>query len=221
MKQLAILFAIIILSIIGYNQFVNYKRFNPPANYQLKANSSIDVNYYDRPFLNEYYRKIAEVNTFVLKEWTDKHIDVRSPKKSNNASNAAVAQYQQMLADVQFYEAILLQSATLKTKGYSNADIQEWQQSGVDPSKLKEFKKNNEVRETIMNTLKSKTWTVGDKGAGVWELQKLLIAKGYEMPKDGIFSTITQSAIMDFEEKNDLFPDGVVDEYSLNLLLRP
>ncbi len=221
MKQLAIAFAIVILLVIGYNQYVNYTRFHPPHNYQLSANSKIDINYYDKPFLNEYYRKIASANTFALQAWTDRGIDVRAPKKSNEATQIAVASYNQLVADVQYYEAILIQSAELKTKGYSNADIQEWQNSGVDPSKLKEFRKNNEVRETLMNTLKSRTWSVGDKGAGVWELQKLLIAKGYDMPKDGIFSTITRDAIKDFEEKNDLYPDGVMDEYALNLLLRP
>ena len=221
MKQLAIAFATIIFLVIGYNQFINYKRFHPPQNYQLAANSKIDVNYYDKPFLNEYYRKIAAANSFALMQWTDKAIDVRAPKKNNEATQIAVENYNLLVADVNYYEAILIQSAELKTKGYSNADIQEWQSSGVDPSKLKEFRKNNEVRETLMNTLKSRTWSVGDKGAGVWELQKLLIAKGYTMPKDGIFSIITRDAIKDFEEKNDLYPDGIMDEYSLNLLLRP
>lgn len=221
MKQIIIAISFVILFVIGYNQYINYKRFHPPANYKISPNSKIDINYFDKPFLNEYYRKIESANSHALLSWTNHHIDVRAPKKANEKTRIAVEQYNKLKADVQFYESILVQSSELKAKGYSNADIMEWQQSGVDPSKLKEFKKNNEVRESLMNTLKSRSWSVGDKGAGVYELQKLLIAKGYDMPKDGIFSSITQAAIKDFEEKNDLYPDGVIDEYALNLLLRP
>jgi hypothetical protein len=221
MKQLAIFLAIVILGAIGYNQFINYRRFHPAKNYEIVANNKIDLTYYDKAFLNEYYRKIGDANSYALECWVDRGIDVRAPKKSNDITNKSVEKYNQLKADVNYFEAILIQSNELKTKGYSNSDIQEWQTSGVDPSKLKEFKQNNEVRESLMNTLKSRIWSVGDKGAGVWELQKLLKAKGYDMPVDGIFSTLTKEAILDFETKNNLYPDGVIDEYALNLLLRP
>ena len=43
MKQLAIFLAIVILGAIGYNQFINYRRFHPAKNYEIVANNKIAI----------------------------------------------------------------------------------------------------------------------------------------------------------------------------------
>lgn len=39
------------------------------------------------------------------------------------------------------------------------------------------------------------------------------------MPFDGIFKSETRIAVIDFETKHNLFPDGQIDEYTLEALL--
>ena len=50
----------------------------------------------------------------------------------------------------------------------------------------------------------------GSKGSEVTELQKLLNQNGYSLDEDGIFGTKTQSAVKDYQQKNNLDVDGIV-----------
>ena len=50
----------------------------------------------------------------------------------------------------------------------------------------------------------------GSKGSEVTELQKLLNQNGYSLDTDGIFGTKTQSAVKDYQQKNNLDVDGIV-----------
>ena len=59
----------------------------------------------------------------------------------------------------------------------------------------------------------------GEKSAFVYELQKLLTKKGFDIPVDGVYQNITSDALKSFEEKNNLFPDGKVDLMTLKALL--
>lgn len=51
---------------------------------------------------------------------------------------------------------------------------------------------------------------IGNKGTRVSELQKSLNKIGYTIVIDGVFGTITKFAILDFQSKNGLVPDGIV-----------
>lgn len=53
----------------------------------------------------------------------------------------------------------------------------------------------------------------------VYELQKLLIAKGYGIPLDGVFKTATLEALRAFEVSKNLYPDGRLDALTLSFLL--
>ena len=50
----------------------------------------------------------------------------------------------------------------------------------------------------------------GSKGSDVTELQKLLNQNGYSLDEDGIFGTKTQTAVKDYQQKNNLDVDGIV-----------
>ena len=50
----------------------------------------------------------------------------------------------------------------------------------------------------------------GSQGSDVTELQKLLNQNGYSLAEDGVFGSKTQSAVKDYQQKNNLSVDGIV-----------
>ena len=50
----------------------------------------------------------------------------------------------------------------------------------------------------------------GSQGSDVTELQKLLNKNGYSLAEDGVFGSKTQSAVKDYQQKNNLSVDGIV-----------
>ena len=63
------------------------------------------------------------------------------------------------------------------------------------------------------------TLTRGDRGATVTELQKGLAALGFATGRpDGTFGATTEAAVVDFQQSNNLPPDGIVGSDTVRLL---
>jgi hypothetical protein len=59
----------------------------------------------------------------------------------------------------------------------------------------------------------------GDAGAAVTQLQKGLVALGFSAgTPDGTFGAATEAAVVDFQQSNDLTPDGIVGTDTVRLL---
>jgi hypothetical protein len=59
----------------------------------------------------------------------------------------------------------------------------------------------------------------GDRGSAVVTLQKALAALGFATGRpDGVFGQITAAAVVDFQQSNNLSPDGVVGTDTVRLL---
>ena len=59
----------------------------------------------------------------------------------------------------------------------------------------------------------------GDRGAAVTQLQKGLVALGFSAGQpDGAFGATTEAAVIDFQQSNDLPPDGLVGTDTVRLL---
>ncbi len=59
----------------------------------------------------------------------------------------------------------------------------------------------------------------GDRGSAVVQLQKGLAALGFAAGEpDGVFGATTEAAVVDFQESNNLTPDGVVGTDTVRLL---
>jgi hypothetical protein len=59
----------------------------------------------------------------------------------------------------------------------------------------------------------------GDTGAAVTQLQKGLVALGFSAgTPDGTFGAATEAAVVDFQQSNDLTPDGIVGTDTVRLL---
>ena len=60
----------------------------------------------------------------------------------------------------------------------------------------------------------------GSKGSDVTELQKLLNKNGYKLTEDGIFGKNTQSAVKDYQKKNNLSVDGIAGKNTWGALTK-
>ena len=216
MKQIIILLLIIIASIIGYGKYSDYKRYNAPeVNYRTEA--QIDVAYHDQVLLLNYNEAIENLNGYVMLQWTANEIDVRTPEDDNLESKNAVEKYAKKLAKVRYYEAILKNSLQLKEKGLSNTQIKFIQENGIDLETYQRKLKYEKIKSLLTTNIKLYN---GSKNAIIYEVQKELNNKGYQLTIDGVYRIETLNAIKKFEESNNLLADGLLDELTVEMIFQ-
>ena len=216
MKQLIILLLLIILFIIGYGQYSQYKRFNSP-NVDYKTDKQLDLEYHNQEKIMSYNEAIEDLNSFVIMQWTVNDIDVRTPEDDDEETKLAVANYSKKLAKIKYYENQLEKSATLKEKGLSNEEIKYLEKTGTDLNSHIKTLANNKIK-SMFNAKERIRY--GEKSALIYEVQKKLIANGLNIKSDGFYKTETLNAIKTFEEKNNLYADGVLDVLTLDALFK-
>ena len=219
MKQILIVILVVILLIFGYNQYSNYKRFHSPG-VDYVSDKKIDLNYHDKSFLLNYYQAIEDLNSYVRMQWVTQGVDVRNPENDDDDTKNALLGYNKKLGTVKFYEDKLIESAKLKNQGISNKEIIVFEQNGLKPNDYKQFLKRKYLLDTFKRNPEKYSLKVGDYSSFIFELQKRLALKGYEIPADGLFRDITFNAVRDFEEINGLFPDGKIDLLTLEYLMQ-
>lgn len=220
MKQIIIFLLSIILLILGYNLYHNYKRFHAPGT-DYVSREKIDLKYHDAGTLLNYYQAVEDLNGYVRLQWSTQSIDVRNPDDTDDDTKAAVAIYTSKLGNVKYYEDRLVQSLKMKNEGLRDSDVIAFEESGCKGKDYNEFIKRKFLMETFKSNPEKYSLKIGDFNTFVFELQKLLVKKGYNLPVDGLFRDITLKSIGAFEQKNGLFPDGKIDTVTLDYLLRP
>lgn len=216
MKQLIIVLLLIIASIIGFGKYQQYQRYNSPK-VDYKTDKKLDLEYYNQEFLMNYYEAIEDLNSYVMMQWSANNIDVRTPEDDGIETKRAVAHYAKKLAKINYYETKLIRSATLKEDGLTNKEIKFLEENG---SNLKRYKQQQEIlkiKSMFVNTTKL---SYGQKSALIYEIQKKLVQKGFQINVDGIYKVQTKTAIQNFEEKNNLFADGFLDVLTLDALFK-
>jgi hypothetical protein len=216
MKQIIIFLLVIILLIIGYSQYKQYKRFTL-ENYEYQVNDSIDLDYHDKSFLLDYYEAVEELNGYVITQWSANEIDVRTPEEDDEEHQFALKEYAKSLAKVKFYEDQLLKSVELKSKGMSNEDIKLYEEEGVTMKEKQRIEHKIKLHKMFDDA--SKSLRIGDQSAFIYEIQKLLKNKGHDIPLDGVLRNITTEALMAFETKHGLYADGRLDVFTLEKLV--
>ncbi|SFC97335.1 peptidoglycan-binding domain-containing protein [Algibacter pectinivorans] len=217
MKQIIIFLLVIIVLAIGYNIYKEHKRFTPPE-YEYVTNKNIDLNYHDRSFLLNYYKAVEDLNGHVITQWSANGIDVRNSDSDDEEELAAISKYTDKLGAVKFYEDQLVKSKTLKDSGLTNANIKLLETKGISIAEFEKEKVQSKLIALFNDNISE--LRVGQKSVFVYELQKLLVKNGFDIPVDGLYKTITRDAILSFEEKNGLFPDGKVDLLTFEALLK-
>lgn len=216
MKQIIIFLLIIILALIGYGKYSQYKRYNTPeVNY--KTDKKIDVNYHNQEFLYNYYKALEELDSYVMLQWTANGIDVRTPEDDDNQTKIALETYAKKRAKVNYYEAILENSFNLKQKGLSNIEVKTIEEEGID---LKTFKEQEEFAKIKNLYNPNVNLYNGEKNAIIYEVQKRLVSLGDSIKIDGVYRIETLNAIKNFETKNNLLADGYLDVLTIDLLFK-
>lgn len=219
MKQIIIALLVVILLILGYNLYSNYQRFHSPGS-DYTSTQKIDLNYHDQVLLQNYYQAIEEVNSYVRMSWSNNDVDVRNPEDNDDDTKAVVAGYTKKLGVVKYYEDRLVQSAKMKSEGLNDKDVIAFEESGYKAKDYNEFIKRKFLMDTFKSNPEKYSLKVGDYSPFIYELQKILVKKGHNIPIDGLFRDITFTAVYNFEKENGLFPDGKIDAVTLDYLLR-
>ena len=210
MKRLFYLIVIITLPILIFFQWSKYRRFHPPTEYTYPISEAIDDQYHDPEVVLRYYQAAEATGTYARYCWRKYRIDVKFPDLEDPEEAAKVQVYQQHLATAQALEKRLVQSATWKAQGLSQVDIQTLERTGMNPKEL-----------NIQRVLGGdKLVRFGEESPSVWHIQKLLIAKGYNIRLDGIFDQETLSALNAFQAGDSLPQTYGVDEEVLEALRR-
>lgn len=216
MKQIIIFLLLIIAILIGYGKYSQYKRYNSPE-IDYKTTKKIDFQYHDQAFLMSYYEAVESLNSYTKLQWTANSIDVRAPKDDDLETQNAVKEYAKKLANVRYCEAILENSAKLKSQGMSNQDIKILENSGMSLEDLTQKNTFESIKKLFTPNIQLYN---GEKNALIFEVQKRLVAFGDKIQIDGVYRIETLNAIKKFEEKNGLMPDGYLDSLTLELLFR-
>lgn len=209
MKRL--LFIAIVLGIIAYVyvQLTEDRRFNKLSAYDHPISENIDTEYHDQALLSEYYQKVIEIGAFARSVWRSKKHDVRQEEQGNLDESLDAKYYRSLIAEVEVIEDILESSKRYKDQGYTNEQIKLILEQGMTIEDIR---------------LQEKYYLVGlrlgSNGESVWELQRMLNARGDSIPEDGIFNLITINRLKEFQSANDLFPSGEVTESTLKALMK-
>lgn len=218
MKQLIILLLIIILGFIGYDFYKDWERFHAP-NYHYTTDVTIDNDYHDQTVVLDYNKAITDLNTFVKLKWTASDIDVRAPESDDLETSQAVQEYGTKLARVSCLEKKLAQSAAYKKQGWNNQQILDFENNRSTPAMITKNRKIDLLHQ-LFNQEVTASQRIGSRSALIFEIQKLLIDKGYDIPLDGVFAQITSTALADFETKNNFYPDGKIDALTFDALIK-
>lgn len=210
MKRLFYLIVIITLPILVFFQWSKYRRFHPPTDYAYPISEAIDTQYHDPEIVLKYFQAAEATATYARYCWRKHRIDVKFPDLEDPEEAGKVQLYQQHLATAQALEKRLVQSATWKAAGYSQLDIQTLERSGMTPKDL----------QTQKLLGGDKLVRFGEESPSVWHIQKLLIAKGYDIRLDGIFDQETLSALNAFQAADSLPQTYGVDKEVLEALRR-
>ncbi len=207
MKKLFLVILIITLPLIGFFQYKNYRRFHPPVDYDYLIADEIDVNYHDQELVDEYYRKAIEIGSFARLNWSNNAIDVRFPDEGNQEAINASKYYNQLISRTKYLEDVLVASAKLKKEYLTNEQV-----------KLIEAGFSKDEIEWMETKDQLTSISFGEQSEFVWRVQKQLIEKGYEHALDGLFGIDTQNAIISFQQDNNIYSSGLINEQTFELL---
>lgn len=216
MKRIIIVLGVLFLTIYAFGKYQNYQRYHSQF-IEYSTTKKINTHHYNSQLVVNYRKAVEDLNAFVKLQWFVHKIDVLKPESEDLKTKNAVKIYHEKLAIINYYEDQLTHSYKLKQQGFSSAEIQ-----SIFEGRKSDLEIAKEVQKQLLRKLfsTSNSLKFGEKGKMVFEIQKLLVAKGYQIAIDGLDKNETQEAIIDFQKKHNFFPDGEVDWLTFEALIK-
>jgi hypothetical protein len=206
-RVLMLLF-IVLLGWWAFSLIRDYTRKQKLSQVLYFQSDSIDMAYHDPDLLYQYFHEVKQYNVLAEGLWLNEGINVRTIQKVSSAKEANA----KMLLDfVLKSELKLKESALLKELGFTNEDIHIIQDQNITGGVLLEAKELKSYAEN----LKDKNVSIGSRPEDIWIVQRLLNYHEYQIPIDGIYNVITDSAVSDFQKKANLYVSHRVDNFTL------
>jgi Putative peptidoglycan binding domain len=209
MKKLIAPTIIVILSIAVLVMALRLRRLSPPEDYEYSFMADVDPDYYDQSALRDYYATGYAVGSFAREMWHERGIDVRFPSSDNASDQAATRHYNGMKAYADSLGARMARSKALKAEGLNNADIQLMEGTGLSLAQAR-----------LQRYYGAPQLLKGERSTGVLLLQQQLTKLGYIIPTDGYYWIETETAIRDFQTKQNIAVTGNAEAATLTALLK-
>jgi hypothetical protein len=214
MRFFLILILVILAGLCIYHRYDEHKRYENISRFDYMCKDSLDYNYYDQAVLKTYFDNCATLSNIAKRLWLKDNIDVNTTKKGYGEIQSRIDRYNCLLRYTKAIEDKLVQSQDMKDQGLSNDDIEIILDKDITIGAVE----NEKDKMAAYDFLKGKNISASSKPNEIWELQKLLNANDYNLSINGIFDASTDSALLDFQKNNNIYPSHTCDDFTLRKL---
>jgi hypothetical protein len=211
------IFAFLLLLILGawgYHRYSQHKKYENISRFDYLPLDSIDYSYYDQAVLDKYFDNCQKLTDQAKALWLKKGVDIHTDKTGFGETQSQINRYQVLLKYTKVLEAKLSESKDLKDQGLGNDVIEAILDKGITIGAVE----NEKDKMAGYDFLKGRNVSAHSAPGEIWELQKLLNANDYNININGIFDASTDSALLDFQKGNNLYPSHICDDMTLKKL---
>jgi hypothetical protein len=211
------IFAVIVLLVIGswgYHRYAEHKKYENISRFDYLPKDSIDYNYYDQATLTTYLGNCTKLTDLAKTLWLRSSIDIHTAKTAYGESQSNINRYNTLLKYTRILEAKLAESKDLKDQGLSNDMIEVILDKGITIGAVE----NEKDKLAAYDFLKGKNVSTHSPKNEIWEMQKLLNGNDYNIGITGLFDASTDSALLDFQKSNNIYPSHTCDDITLKKL---
>lgn len=197
-----------------YHRYEQHRRYENISRFDYFSKDSIDYNYYDQATLRIYLDNCQTLTDIAKALWLKDGIDVTTSTKRYGEVQSRINRYHRLLRYTQALEEKLVQSRDMKDQGLTNEDIRIVLDKDITIGAVE----NEKDKMAAYDYLKGKNISGSSKPNEIWELQKLLNANDYNLTINGIYDAATDSALIDFQKENNIYPSHTCDDVTLRKL---
>lgn len=212
-----LIFTVLIVLIIaawGYHRYTMHKRYENISRFDYLPNDSIDYNFYDQNALATYLDNCNDLTSMAKTTWLKNGVDIRTAKTGYGEIQSKINRYNALLRYTKVIEARMAESRDLREQGLGNEEIEAILDKGITIGAVE----NERDKMAAYDFLKGRNVSAHSPKNEIWELQKLLNANDYNINISGVFDAATDSALLDFQKSNNLYPSPSCDDMTLKKL---
>jgi hypothetical protein len=216
-RGLKFIFAALLLLVIcawGYHRYSQHKKYEDISRFDYLPKDSIDYSYYDHAALATYFDNCQKLTDEAKALWLNKGVDIYIARTGFGETQSQINRYHALLKYTKVLEAKLAESKDLKDQGLGNDVIEAILDKGITIGAVE----NEKDKMAGYDFLKGRNVSAHSSPGEIWEMQKLLNANDYNININGIFDASTDSALLDFQKGNNLYPSHICDDMTLKKL---